>query len=53
MVYGSTCHRLLEWMAEKIVTVEDYKTDREGVLDRLYKSMLYDMFLINRTLLQF
>ena len=35
------------------MTVEEYRKDREGVLGKLYKSMLYDMFLINRTLLQF
>ena len=53
VVYGSTCHRLLEWFAEEKITVDQYEKSPEEVALRLYQSMIYDMFLVQKTFVDF
>jgi hypothetical protein len=49
VVFGSTCHRLLEWLAEKVTSVQEYYSNKKGTLEKLYNSMLYDMYLVDST----
>jgi hypothetical protein len=53
MIFGNTSHRMLEWLADKRFTVEEYFKDKEKVHKSLYDSMLYDMYLIDSSLEKF
>ena len=48
LVFGSTCHRWLEWLAEGVASVEDWHKDPQATALRLYNSILYDMYLIDK-----
>jgi hypothetical protein len=48
-VFGNTCHRLLEWLSTDAMTAQEYFDDSEGSGQKLYQSMLYDMFLVGKS----
>lgn len=48
LVFGSACHRYMEWLLDKEVEIDNKNlAEFKEIIKKIYDSFLYDMYLVN------